>query len=278
MTYNSRLLILAAGMAAMAGAMSAQVQPRRMTFVGNGAPDRGKCAVEVTVDGSAEIEIFGDTGTLKDLSGAPPVWRRLECTGPLPRNVGVFRFAGVSGRGHQQLVAEPRNGGPAVVRIEDPSNGAGTYVFEVVWENPGPVSGDRGDRRDDRARDDRGRDDRGGDDAFYRDRDDAFRGNNWRGRLFARIREDLDHAQRTTFPVGRDEFRIVRVLEQLNELQDMQSRGRYDRRELDDVIESMRRVVADNRLRPRDRDMLNDDLNRLQDFRDRFRDYGVRDR
>jgi len=259
MRHNSRPLLMAAGLAAFAGAMNAQDQPRRMTLVGDGAPERGKCVVEVTVDGAAEIAIFGDTGTLKDLAGAPPVWRRLECTGPLPRNVGVFRFAGVSGRGRQQLVAEPRNGGPAVVRIEDPANGAGTYVFEVVWENPGPVS-------------------RGGDDAFYRDRDDAFRGDNWRGRLFARIREDLDHAQRTTFPVGRDEFRIARALEQLNEMQDMLARGRYDRRELDEVIESMRRVVADNRLRPRDRDILNDDLNRLQDFRDRSRDYGVRDR
>jgi hypothetical protein len=34
-------------------------------------------------------------------------------------------------------------------------------------------------------------------------------------------------------------------------------------------------VVNDNRLAPRDRDILNDDLNRLQDFRAHARDYRV---
>jgi hypothetical protein len=33
--------------------------------------------------------------------------------------------------------------------------------------------------------------------------------------------------------------------------------------------------VNDNRLAPRDRDVLNDDVNRLQDFRAHVRDYGV---
>jgi hypothetical protein len=36
------------------------------------------------------------------------------------------------------------------------------------------------------------------------------------------------------------------------------------------------RIVADNRLAARDRDVLNDDLKRLQDFRAHFGDYGVR--
>jgi hypothetical protein len=36
------------------------------------------------------------------------------------------------------------------------------------------------------------------------------------------------------------------------------------------------RIVADNRLAAQDRDVLNDDLKRLQDFRANVRDYGVR--
>jgi len=35
-------------------------------------------------------------------------------------------------------------------------------------------------------------------------------------------------------------------------------------------------VVADNRLIARDRDLLNDDLKRLQDFRAHTSDFGVR--
>jgi hypothetical protein len=93
--------------------------------------------------------------------------------------------------------------------------------------------------------------------------------------LFARIREDLDHVQAVTFPFGNDQYRLARAKQQLDQLQEMLARGRYDRRELDDVVNALRKVVNDNRLAPRDRDILNDDLNRLQDFRAHVRDYGV---
>jgi hypothetical protein len=35
-------------------------------------------------------------------------------------------------------------------------------------------------------------------------------------------------------------------------------------------------VLNDNRLARRDRELLAEDMNRLQDFREHFRDYGVR--
>ena len=44
--------------------------------------------------------------------------------------------------------------------------------------------------------------------------------------------------------------------------------GRYDQPELDDVIAGLGRVVADNRLSVRDRDILNEDLNRVRDYRE----------
>jgi hypothetical protein len=42
------------------------------------------------------------------------------------------------------------------------------------------------------------------------------------------------------------------------------------------VIGALGQVVRDNRLSGRDRDVLNDDLNRLRDFRARHNDYGAR--
>jgi hypothetical protein len=88
------------------------------------------------------------------------------------------------------------------------------------------------------------------------------------------LAQDRDQAK--TFPVGRDEFRIARTKEELSELQSKLAAGRYDQPELDNVIAGLQRVVSDNRLSPRDRDMLNDDLNRMRDFRARHDAYGAR--
>ena len=44
----------------------------------------------------------------------------------------------VDGRGRQQLVQDPRNGGAATVRIEDSDGGAGTYTFDLMWDAQGP--------------------------------------------------------------------------------------------------------------------------------------------
>jgi hypothetical protein len=93
------------------------------------------------VDHAAEVEISGDTANLRNLAGSPPRWRRFECTGRLPRN---FRFAGVDGRGRQQLVRDPRNGGAAIIRIDDPGGGSEVYTFDIMWGKcgaSGPASG-----------------------------------------------------------------------------------------------------------------------------------------
>jgi hypothetical protein len=115
------------------------------------------------VDTAAEVEIRGDNASLRTIAGQPAQWRRFECTGPVPSNAVGFRFQGVDGRGRQNLVREPRNGGAAVIRIEDTSGGAEGYTFDIMWGGgygPGPGSGDgRFDRGDDRGD---GRFDRGG--------------------------------------------------------------------------------------------------------------------
>src|SRR5947207_10574616 len=150
-----RSVVLLAAFAALtvnAGAQGAQ--QRRATFLGGGGGDRGKCTVEVVVDGAAEVEIRADQAVLRNLHGTPPQWRRFECTGPLPANPANFRFAGVDGRGRQDLVREPRNGGAAVVRIEDKDNGSEGYTFDLFWNGSqgGFSNGNQGGFPDDRGR------------------------------------------------------------------------------------------------------------------------------
>lgn len=249
---SAALLLLAAADA------RCQDQPRKMTVV-RGAPDRGKCTLEVVVDGAAEVVIRDDLATLHNISGALPRWRRFECTGPLPRNPDDFRFAGVDGRGRQQLLRSPDRGGAAIVRIEDPGGGSEGYTFDIMWSN-----GPRGVQDPERDRE-----------AFHHNREDAFRRDDWRMHLFARIREDLEYVRKITFPFGSDQYRLAHATEELDQLQQLQSRGRYDPREVDDVVNALRKVVNDNRLSSRDREALKDDLRRLQDFRAHYREYGV---
>lgn len=138
-----RLAVFITALAALAPAAGAQQNQRRATFMNGGDRDRGKCTIEVVVDGAAEIDIRGDQGVIRNLSGQPAQWRRFECTGPMPANPAGFRFAGVDGRGRQVLMREPRNGSPAVIRIEDPQGGSEGYTFDLFWgggyeRNPPP--------------------------------------------------------------------------------------------------------------------------------------------
>jgi hypothetical protein len=149
-TFERSLLTLAAA-AALVAPGSAQTGERRATFTGGGGNDTGKCTIEVYVDGSAEVEIRGDRGFLRTLSGQSAQWRRFVCSGPMPTNPGDFRFSGVDGRGRQELVQHPGNGrGAAVVRIQDSDGGAEGYTFDLVWRGagfgPGPAGQPLGGR------------------------------------------------------------------------------------------------------------------------------------
>jgi hypothetical protein len=150
--------LLATGGALLFMAATSNAQPMRASIVGNGDPNSGRCTVEIVVDGSADVEINGETANLRNTSGRPPQWRRFECTGRMPANPVNFRFRGVDGRGRQELIRDPRSGGPAVVRIEDKDGGAEGYTFELTWgggearpgwpqsgggPGPGPVPGGR---------------------------------------------------------------------------------------------------------------------------------------
>ena len=171
---NALWISLAGGLMLAGPVFAQQVATFRAQIRGGG--DHGKCTIEVDVDGVAEIEIQGDQGRMRTLSGNPAGWRRMVCNEPMPQNPQGFRFSGVDGRGRQTLLRDPSsNRGVAVVRIEDPQGGHEGYTFDIEWRGAGGGGGggfDRGngpDRPiDPRAGEgDRPRDDGG----FRRDRD-----------------------------------------------------------------------------------------------------------
>jgi hypothetical protein len=131
-------------MGSLLPAYGAEVQSRRANITGGGG-DGGKCTIEVDVDDVAEVEVYGDQGFIRTLAGGLSTWRRFQCSSPMPRNMGDFRFRGVDGRGRVDLVRDPRsNGGRAVVRIEDRDGGREGYTFDLEWRGSGGFGGPGG--------------------------------------------------------------------------------------------------------------------------------------
>src|SRR5260370_25387116 len=132
---NLRFLLAVTALTVISGPLSAEEQRRAMMRGGGG--NQGKCTIEVVVDGAAEVEIRGDSAMLHTTAGQPAQWRRFECSGPMPANPPGFRFSGVDGRGRQELIRDPRNGGPAVIPIEGPQSGSQGDTFDVTMGNRG---------------------------------------------------------------------------------------------------------------------------------------------
>ncbi len=125
---NAPLLLAAAMLTAHAQA------PEEVRRADIAVPDSGKCTIEVTVNISAEVELYGDTGRLRTIAGPAASWKRLKCTSPMPLKMAEFRLSGVDGRGSVKLVQDPRiNNSTAVVRIDDPKGGEGVYSFDLEW-------------------------------------------------------------------------------------------------------------------------------------------------
>jgi len=110
------------------------------------------------------------------------------------------------------------------------------------------------------------------DGGWRHERDSFYQGEGWRMRLFDRVREDLDHVQATTL-AGDDQYRLVRTKEQLTNLQAKMAGHDYDEPQLDEVIASLNRILADNRLSARERDMLTEDMNRMREYREHRADW-----
>lgn len=115
-------------------ALAVQAQEIRRATVSGARSTSGKCTLEVTVDGVAEVDIYGDSGRLRTIAGQTATWKRFECSDALPYTMSDFRFRGVDGRGSVRLLQDPRNNNSmAVVRIEDPRAGAEGYTFDIEW-------------------------------------------------------------------------------------------------------------------------------------------------
>jgi len=103
---------------------------------------------------------------------------------------------------------------------------------------------------------------------WYHDREERFRGEEWRAHVFMHVRTDLDHVWSAFRASDRERERLDRTKQELTKMQADFDQGRWDNNILNDVIDSIRKSSNDDRLAPRDRAVLADDLVRLKEFQD----------
>jgi hypothetical protein len=108
----------------------------------------------------------------------------------------------------------------------------------------------------------------GGAQDWYHDRDARYQGDQWRAQVFTQVRSDLDHVWSARGASEKENMRLDRTKQELTELQAKLDNGRFDNGTLNDVIDSIRKSANDERLAPRDRAVLSDDLSRLKDYQD----------
>ncbi len=89
----------------------------------------------------------------------------------------------------------------------------------------------------------------------------------WRLHLFAHVREDLDHVW-TGVAKDKELERLTQTENQLAKMQADLDQTRWDNGILNDVIDSIEKSSKDDRLKPRDRAVLADDVRRLKQFQD----------
>ena len=101
---------------------------------------------------------------------------------------------------------------------------------------------------------------------WYHDRDARYQGDQWRGQIFSDVSSDLDHIWSARNASDKENARLNKTKEELGRMQADLEQGRFDNGILNDVIDSIKKSANDERLSPRDRDVLNDDLARLHDY------------
>jgi len=103
---------------------------------------------------------------------------------------------------------------------------------------------------------------------WYHDRDARYNGDQWRARVFAEIRADLDHVWSARQAAHKERQRLDRTKQELTDLQAKLEHGEWDNGHVNDVIDSLRKSADDERLSERDRAVLNDDVIRLKNLQD----------
>ena len=103
---------------------------------------------------------------------------------------------------------------------------------------------------------------------WYHDREERFRGEEWRAHIFMHVKTDLEHVWSAVRASDKERQRLERTKEELTQMQADLDHGRWDNGVLNDVIDSIRKSSNDERLAERDRAMLADDLVRLKEFQE----------
>jgi hypothetical protein len=103
---------------------------------------------------------------------------------------------------------------------------------------------------------------------WYHDRDERYRGEEWRTHVFAHVRTDLEHVWSAARASDKERVRLEKTKEELAKLQADLDQGRWDNGILNDVIDSLRKSSTDDRLSKRDQGVLADDVVRLKRFQD----------
>jgi hypothetical protein len=101
---------------------------------------------------------------------------------------------------------------------------------------------------------------------WYHDRDARYQGNQWKPQIFTEVGSDLDHIYSARGASEKENARLDKTKEELGKMQADLDQGRFDNGLLNDVIDSIKKSANDQRLAPRDRAVLSDDLNRLHDY------------
>jgi hypothetical protein len=103
---------------------------------------------------------------------------------------------------------------------------------------------------------------------WYHDREERFRGEEWRKSLFLQVRTDLEHIWSADRAADKERKRLDTTKQELTKMQADLDHGRWDNGILNDVIDSIRKSSTDDRLAERDRAVLADDVVRLKEFQD----------
>jgi hypothetical protein len=101
---------------------------------------------------------------------------------------------------------------------------------------------------------------------WYHDRAGRYRDEGWRPHIFAGVHEDLEHIYSAGAASDKERRRLEKTKEELLALQAKLDQGVFDNGTLNDVIDSLRKSANDDRLGPRDREVLSDDDVRLHDY------------
>ena len=103
---------------------------------------------------------------------------------------------------------------------------------------------------------------------WYHEREERFQGEGWRPHVFMNVKQDLEHVWSAIHASDRERKRLERTEDELTKMQEDLNHGHWDNGLLNDSIDSIRKSSDDQRLSPRDRQVLADDLVRLKDYQD----------